>query len=208
MRWVESRGLAESARSARQKLDVHHDKAPGTFVCWLEVIVRTITANVRRAYHRKNRNVNRERTMDTGRDGRSLKYGLSAHDPRPDEEAIRHEDAARLWAAVERFSAITQTVIRMRMIDNVLWEDIARHVGTTPEGARKIFDRASKLLASCWVRRSAEMLDGPPQVNGTNSYRAGFRRSRGNGSCHLFLPIVYRYRRRQAEDKLKGRCLG
>jgi RNA polymerase sigma factor (sigma-70 family) len=92
------------------------------------------------------RNIRREVSLgnDEGKDD-ALQH-LTSEEPSPSAYVATCEEQARLNAALDRLPAHYAEIIRLRNLDYLPFLRIAEIVGTTTDGARKLWERAIERL--------------------------------------------------------------
>jgi RNA polymerase sigma factor (sigma-70 family) len=69
--------------------------------------------------------------------------------PGVDELLARVEDELRLMGCVSRLSDVHQRVVRLRMLEELSGEDVARELGLRPDHVATLLHRAKKALFRC-----------------------------------------------------------
>jgi RNA polymerase sigma-70 factor (ECF subfamily) len=113
-------------------------KGPGAavFLGWLATIVRNeALMSLRRA--------GRVRPLPAGPGDEEV---LAAGSSGPDRRASRREEAARLLAAVERLPDDYRTVIELRNLKELPFEEVARRMARSNDAVRKLWTRAMTRL--------------------------------------------------------------
>ncbi len=112
------------------------DDQAAVFLGWLVAIVRNEAL-------KSLRKAGREEPLpgDSGR-GEQLAGDYSS----PDSRADRREQAARLLAALQRLPEDYRTVIDLRNLKELPFDEVARRMGRSPEAVRKLWTRAIEKL--------------------------------------------------------------
>jgi RNA polymerase sigma-70 factor (ECF subfamily) len=129
---VVSTGLAV----AFERLAQFNDRHAAVFLAWLATIVRNeALMSLRRA--------GRVRPLPAGSGDEEV---LAAGSSGPDRKASRREEAARLLAAVGRLPDDHRTVIELRNLEELPFEEVARRLGRSNDAVRQLWTRAMTRL--------------------------------------------------------------
>lgn len=121
----------------------------GDLVAWLRPVVLRTTAHVLRR-HRGTR----KRAVSQEETGSNMVANTADHGTSPSENAVRHEQAARLATALERLPDDMREVLLARHADDEPYAAIAQHMDRTEGAVRVLYTRALKRLRElCQERR-------------------------------------------------------
>jgi RNA polymerase sigma-70 factor, ECF subfamily len=114
----------------------------------LSAVVRNAARNMRRRAFR--------RLPHDGLSG-GLAGGLEIADDVPgvDELLARAEDELRLMCCVSQLSDIQQRVVRLRMLQELSGDDVARELGLRPDHVATLLYRAKKELLRCVTKAAS-----------------------------------------------------
>ena len=104
----------------------------------LSAIVRNAARNMRRRAFRR-----------LPHDHLSERTEIADDVPRVDELLTRAEDELRLMGCVSKLSDIQQRVVRLRMLEELSGDDVARELGVRPDHVATLLYRAKKELFRC-----------------------------------------------------------
>jgi RNA polymerase sigma-70 factor (ECF subfamily) len=104
----------------------------------LSTIVRNVARNMRRRAFRR-----------LPHDGLSDRSEIADDVPGVDELLARAEDELRLMGCVSKLSDIHQRVVRLRMLEELSGDDVARELGLRPDHVATLLYRAKKELFRC-----------------------------------------------------------
>jgi RNA polymerase sigma-70 factor (ECF subfamily) len=107
---------------------------------WIETILRNIITDCRRRHGAEGRDVNAEVA------GGDLFPGLAADATTPSQGAMRHEQQARLSAALQRLPEKQRLVFHLRFSEGLPFEEVARRAGVSVGNARVLMVRALERL--------------------------------------------------------------
>jgi RNA polymerase sigma-70 factor (ECF subfamily) len=112
---------------------------------WLRQILASRLANlVRRYCGTRRRDVRLERRLEEEmeRSSRVLDPGLQAAQSTPSQQAARHEQAARLAAALDRLPEDYREVLVLHHLEGLSLPEVARRLGRTLDSVKNIWLRA------------------------------------------------------------------
>lgn len=138
-------------------LEAHRDFADfqgrheGELLAWLRRILAHNLFNEARHYGARQRDAEREVSLDQVRAGvddssAALERCLAANGPSPSEAALRHEAAIRLADALARLPEDYQTVLLLRVFEELPAEEVARRMGRSAGAVRMLQMRALTAL--------------------------------------------------------------
>lgn len=104
----------------------------------LSAIVRNAARNMRRRAFRR-----------LPHDGLSDRPEIADDVPGVDDLLARAEDELRLMGCVSKLSDIQQRVVRLRMLEELSGDDVARELGLRPDHVATLLYRAKKELYRC-----------------------------------------------------------
>jgi RNA polymerase sigma-70 factor, ECF subfamily len=92
--------------------------------------------------------------------------------PGVDELLARAEDELRLMGCVSKLSDVQQRVVRLRMLQELSGDDVARELGLRPDHVATLLYRAKKELFRCVTKSAPERdADKPPEPTGAPPMR-------------------------------------
>lgn len=148
------RGKCESADVVQMTLlEAHRDFAgfqgsrENELLAWLRRILAHNLYNEARRYAAQQRDAAREVSLDQVRAGVehssvALARGLAADAPSPSQEATRREDAVRLADALSHLPEDYQTVLLLRVFEELPADEVAARMGRTAGAVRMLQMRA------------------------------------------------------------------
>ncbi len=159
LRLLASTGLAADLRDKADPSDLVQDtllKAHARFnqfnggseaelAGWLrQILARNLTDLARRFYQAEGRRVDRERSLEDLLDQSSLALAklVAVEEHSPSEHAQRRELSVVLANALGDLGADYRTVIVLRSLEELDWEEVARQMGRTPGAVRALWGRA------------------------------------------------------------------
>jgi RNA polymerase sigma-70 factor, ECF subfamily len=104
----------------------------------LSAVVRNAARNMRRRAFRR-----------LPHDGLADGFEIADDVPGVDELLARAEDELRLMCCVSQLSEIPQRVVRLRMLQELSGDDVARELGLRPDHVATLLYRAKKDLLRC-----------------------------------------------------------
>jgi RNA polymerase sigma-70 factor (ECF subfamily) len=125
---------------------------PGHFYKWLEQIATNKLRDLERSLRRQKRDVTREATNAGGQvPGQAtsvpqLIERVAARDATPSVHLRREEAAAAMLSSLARLSPSQRTVVRMRFLEGVPFDEIARRMGKTETAVYALCHRGLKAL--------------------------------------------------------------
>ncbi|HZV05776.1 MAG TPA: sigma-70 family RNA polymerase sigma factor [Gemmataceae bacterium] len=128
-----------------------HGQHEGELLAWLRRILAHNLFNEVRRYGARQRDADREVSLDQVRAGVDhssllLQRCLAASAPSPSEVAQQHESAARLADALHRLPKDYQTVVLLRVFEELPAEEVAQRMGRTAGAVRMLQMRALTAL--------------------------------------------------------------
>jgi RNA polymerase sigma-70 factor (ECF subfamily) len=138
-------------------LEAHRDFAgfqgehEGELLAWLRRILAHNLFNETRRYAARQRDAAREVSMDQVRAGveqssLALGRGLAAGTPSPSQDAARRESAVQLADALARLPEDYQTVLLLRVFEELPAAEVAERMGRTAGAVRMLQMRALEAL--------------------------------------------------------------
>lgn len=152
------RGKCDSADVVQETLlEAHRDLGAfqGTtepeLLAWLRRILSHNLYNEARKYTAQQRDASREVSLDQVRAGVehssvALARGLAADTPTPSEIVVERESAVRLADAIARLQEDYQTVLLLRIFEELSAEEVAQRMGRTAGAVRMLQMRALQAL--------------------------------------------------------------
>jgi RNA polymerase sigma-70 factor (ECF subfamily) len=135
-------------------LEAHRDLAQfrgttsGELAAWLRRILARNLANAARDLGRDKRDVSREQSLQALIEASSarLEAWLAADGPSPSESAGRHEQAARLAAALATLPEPQRLAVELRHLHGWTLNDIAEHLEKSPAAVAGLLHRGLERL--------------------------------------------------------------
>jgi RNA polymerase sigma-70 factor (ECF subfamily) len=138
-------------------LEAHRDFAAfqgqheGELLAWLRRILAHNLFNEARRYGARQRDADREVSLDRVQAGiedssAALARGLAANGPSPSQLAVEHEAALRLADALARLPGDYQTVLLLRVFEELPAEEVAQRMGRSAGAVRMLQMRALTAL--------------------------------------------------------------
>ncbi|MCA9263021.1 MAG: sigma-70 family RNA polymerase sigma factor [Planctomycetales bacterium] len=109
---------------------------------WLRSILLNHISNVRRQYMTGKREIGREKSLQAGQPGDSVRLPLAALDSSPSVRCSRNEEAEWLAAAIGRLPDDYRQVIEMRYWQQLTFVEIGERMQRSAEATRKLWARA------------------------------------------------------------------
>jgi RNA polymerase sigma-70 factor (ECF subfamily) len=112
------------------------------FYGWLNGIVKNEARKVSRDLTRKKRDIRRQQSIDDQEKGSRGFGGIQAHEVTPQSSALAKERIELFHLALSRLSDDYATVIRLRNLEQLSFNDIAVKMNRTVNAVSKIWHRA------------------------------------------------------------------
>jgi RNA polymerase sigma-70 factor (ECF subfamily) len=146
-------------------LEAHRDFAgfqgqhEGELLAWLRRILAHNLFNEARRFGARQRDADREVSLDqvqAGIDRSSAVLGrcLAAHGPSPSQVAVQHEGAVSLADALARLPEDYQTVLLLRVFEELPAEEVAQRMGRSAGAVRMLQMRALTALREAMAHDS------------------------------------------------------
>ncbi len=115
---------------------------------WLRQMLAFNLADARRHLGRDKRDAARERSLEQELEQSSIRLGswLSAEQASPSEEAVRHEEAVRVAAALARLPEANREAVVLRYYERLSLDEISARLGRTPAAVAGLLKRGLKQL--------------------------------------------------------------
>jgi RNA polymerase sigma-70 factor (subfamily 1) len=113
---------------------------------WLQKIQDNVLIDLYEAQVAKKRDLKREQALRQALAESSLAWEPQANHPTPSEIAIRHEDQARVLAALEHLSPRERELVRAVHLEHLPLKEAAARIGVTTGHASRLYQRALKTL--------------------------------------------------------------
>jgi RNA polymerase sigma-70 factor (ECF subfamily) len=140
--------VQQTLLEAYDKRDQFRGTTEGERLAWLRGILAHNLADMKRAFAKKKRDVDRERSLEEALARSSLRLGgwLAAPEPTPSQEAERHERAARVAEALARLPKPQREALVLRYWEGQPLAEIARHMGRTHDAVASLLKRGLRQL--------------------------------------------------------------
>ncbi len=132
-----------------RQLERFEPQNPGSFLSWVYTILDHKVVDVRRAAHRKVRDVSREVAAPAGRAGDSywqLLDHVYADSVTPSRVLRRAEAVAAVTTCLERLSPAHREVIELRLLEGLPVSEVARHMERSEAAVVALMQRALHAL--------------------------------------------------------------
>lgn len=132
---------------AHRDFAAFHGQQEPELLAWLRRILAHNLYNEARRFTAQQRDLAREVSLDQVRAGVeqssvALARGVAADTPSPSQDAVRREDAVRLAAALAKLPDDYQTVLLLRVFEELPAEEVAARMGRTAGAVRMLQMRA------------------------------------------------------------------
>lgn len=139
--------VQESLINAYRRFDDFTGESRDELQAWLAHILRNVVANQRRRYNADRRQLSRESPLEANSSVRQ-RNELADGGETPSQLAGRRETGRLVRQAVAQLPAHYQEILRLRSEERRPFEEIARLIGRSPDGARMLWGRAIRKLHS------------------------------------------------------------
>lgn len=123
---------------ALREIETFEGCTPEQWMSWLRVILHHTMANFQRQYRTVKRQAGREVPTEAATIREDPRHAVSS----ASSAVIHREEGEQIQQALERLPDHYIQVIRMRIEENLSFEEIGRRTGRTSEAARQIWRRA------------------------------------------------------------------
>jgi RNA polymerase sigma-70 factor (ECF subfamily) len=143
--------VQQTLLEAHRDFDGFHGQHEGELLAWLRRILAHNLFNEARRHGARRRDADREVSLEGVRAGvedssRMLRRCLAAPGPSPSDVAQEHESAARIAEALGRLPADYQTVVLLRVFEELSAEEVAERMGRSAGAVRMLQMRALTAL--------------------------------------------------------------
>lgn len=156
--------VQQTLLDAHRGLGEFRGETEGEWLAWLRQILTHNAADfVRRYGTAEKRRTGREIPIHAGDGDGSIPGTLQLSDPgeSPSAAVMRHERELMVAEALSRLSADHQEVIRLRNLQRLPFEEIARQMGRSGPATQMLWMRAMKSLQAALPRDSSRQLPKP-----------------------------------------------
>jgi RNA polymerase sigma-70 factor (ECF subfamily) len=123
-------------------------KSRKEFLVWIFRMLQNNMRNFQRSYETgTKRQIRVEVRLDDAAEAGDLKECLIADTRSPSSEAVHHEEEALIRRAVNELPEHYRSVLRMRTLQRLPFEQIAAQLGSSTQNVRQIWHRAMRQLA-------------------------------------------------------------
>lgn len=142
--------VQETLLAAQRELHGFRGSAPAELAAWLRRILARRLVDAQREYGRAKRDVGREQSLEAALDETSLRLGglLEADQSSPSQQAVRHEQAVQVAAALAQLPASQRTALWLRHWQGRSLDQIAEEMQCTPAAAAGLIKRGLRRLRS------------------------------------------------------------
>jgi RNA polymerase sigma-70 factor, ECF subfamily len=130
--------VQESFVKALREIKTFQGCTPDQLLAWLRVILRHTMANFTRQFHTEKR----QAALEVSREAPTIRGNPRHAAPSASEVMIRREENLLIKQALSRLPGLYVQVIRMRIEEDLSFEEIGQRTGRTSEAARQIWRRA------------------------------------------------------------------
>jgi RNA polymerase sigma-70 factor (ECF subfamily) len=141
-----SDAVQETLIAAQHDFAQFHGDSPDELAGWLRRILVNRLIDIGRYFRADKRDVGRERPLEDDDSRHNLPEMLPGSEPPPDRLLIADEENARVRAALERLPDHYAQVILLYARDRLPFEEVARRLGRSYDGARMLYNRARQKL--------------------------------------------------------------
>jgi len=138
--------VQESCLEAKRDFGQFAGSSPEEFGAWLRRVTLNNIANVIRAYRETEKRDLAREYFALGESGHNGAWLADAETQSASQAMLRNEQLEALRTALAKLPQHYQVVIQLRNYDRASFDDIGKHLGRSPEAARKLWVRAIELL--------------------------------------------------------------
>jgi RNA polymerase sigma-70 factor (ECF subfamily) len=140
--------VQQTLLEAHQALDQFRGRTQEERLAWLRQILVRNLANAVRDFGREKRDVAREQSLEAAvrQSSAHLEAWLAVEQSSPSEQAQRHEEAARLGAALADLPDLQREVVTLRHFQGWSLNDISRHIGRSSAAVAGLLHRGLEQL--------------------------------------------------------------
>lgn len=133
---------------AHRKQDQFRGASEAEMAGWLRQMLAYTLADAVRALGRAKRDVGRERSLEQAIDQSSkrIEAWLVAEQSSPSQQAVKHEDAARLADAPAKLPDAQREALTLRYCLGWSLAEISRHLGRTPAAVSGLLKRGARQM--------------------------------------------------------------
>ncbi len=136
--------VQETFLQVHRCLDQFRGTTEAEWVGWLRQILASRLAKLVRHYRgTRRRDVRLERALagELDQSSRDLERGLAAAQSTPSQQAVRHEQAVRLGAALEQLPADYRDVLILHHLQGLSFPEVARCLGRSLDSVKNLWAR-------------------------------------------------------------------
>jgi RNA polymerase sigma-70 factor, ECF subfamily len=140
--------VQQTLLEAHQKLDQFRGCTEAELAAWLRRMLGWSLADAIRTLGRAKRDVARERSLEAALEQSSsrLEAWLAAGQSSPSQQAVRHEQEARLTEALADLPEAQRDALVLRHLKGWSLAQISQHLGRTPAAVAGLLKRGAKQL--------------------------------------------------------------
>jgi RNA polymerase sigma-70 factor (ECF subfamily) len=140
--------VQQTLLEAHRKRDQFRGTTDAEMAGWLRQLLACTLADAVRALGRAKRDVGRERSLEKAIDQSSkrIEAWLVAEQSSPSQQAMRHEDAARLADALAKLPEAQREALTLRYCLGWSLAEISTHLGRTPAAISGLLKRGARQL--------------------------------------------------------------
>jgi len=140
--------VQQTLLQAHQKQDQFRGQNDAERAAWLRAILANTMAEAVRRYGRQQRDVALERSLEAAMAESSarLEACLGASQPSPSQEAVRHEELARLAAALARLPEDQRQAVELHHLQGCPVAEVGRQLGRSKESVAGLLFRGIRKL--------------------------------------------------------------
>ena len=153
--------VQQTLLEAHRKRDQFRGQSEAELAGWLRKLLAFTLADAIRALGRAKRDVSRERSLEAALEQSSarIEAWLVADQSSPSQQAVRHEQAARLADALARLPEAQREALELRHCQGWSLAEISRHMGRSPAAVAGLLKRGARQLRLLLEDRDVGLTD-------------------------------------------------
>lgn len=140
--------VQQTLLEAHRKREQFRGQSEAELAAWLRRLLACNLVDERRALGRAKRDASRERSLEAALDESSARLGawVAADQSSPSQQAMRHEDAIRLSAALASLPESQAQALVLRHCQGRSLDEISQELNRTPDAVAGLLKRGSRQL--------------------------------------------------------------
>ena len=140
--------VQQTLLEAHRKREQFRGTTEAERAAWLRQMLAFNLADARRHLGRARRDAGRERSLEQELEQSSIRLGswLAAEQASPSEQAVRHEQAVGVAAALGRLPEANREAVVLRYYEGLSLDEISARLGRTPAAVAGLLKRGLKQL--------------------------------------------------------------